>query len=532
MNATGAAPADDEDASAADLPDFIAVQIPPWSAIAQVSRTRRMIILAVCCMALLMIGIDNTIVNVALPSIGADLHASVSGLQWTVSAYTIVLAAFMLLAGSVGDRFGRRATFQTGLALFTLGSWLCSLATSLDWLIAFRVVQALGGSMLNPVAASIIAVTFSGKAERARAMGLWSGVFGLSMALGPVGGGFLTDAVGWRGVFWVNIPVGLAGVALAAILIPESRAIKPRRLDPVGQVLVIAGLGSLTYAIIQGPGAGWTSPRIVGLLALVIVVLLSLVAYESRRRQPLVDPRFFRSVQFSGAVMVGIASFAALGGFLFLATLYLQDVQGLSPVQAGLRVLPTAGAMLICAPLAGRIMARSGPRVPLLLAGAGLTLGCAAVARTSGGPHDGYLALAYEVFGIGAGMVNPVITTVAVSGMPLAQVGVATGISSACRQVGQALGVAVAGSILTASIHADSMRGVTLAQFATATHGAWWLLSGCGYLVMVLAFVTTSGWAARSAARAAHAFTSNSGGSMNSHQGSTPVIGRPSEYGQ
>jgi len=507
MTDTRGASADDEDASPADLPDFLAIQIPRWSATGQLSRTRRVVVLAVCCLALLMIGIDNTIVNVALPSIGTDLHASVSGLQWTVSAYTIVLAAFMLLAGSIGDRFGRRATFQAGLALFTLGSWLCSLATSLDWLIAFRVVQALGGSMLNPVAASIIAVTFSGKAERARAMGIWSGVFGLSMALGPVVGGFLTDTVGWRGVFWVNIPVGLAGVVLAAILIPESRVFHPRKLDPVGQALVIIVLGALTYAIIQGPSAGWTSPRIAGLLVLVVVALTTLVAYESRRAQPLIDPRFFRSAPFSGAVMVGIASYTALGGFLFLATLYLQDVQGLTPIQAGLRVLPTAGGMLICSPLAGRIMARAGPRIPLLLAGAGMTLGCAAVARSAGGPHAGYLALAYEVFGIGAGMANPVITTVAVSGMPLAQVGVATGISSACRQVGQALGVAVAGSILTGSLHADSMHGVTLAGFATATHGAWWLLSGCGYLVVILAFVTTSGWAARSAARAAQAFT-------------------------
>jgi EmrB/QacA subfamily drug resistance transporter len=506
MNAPRGSSAADENPSPPDLPEFIATQIPRWSASGQLSRTRRTIILTVCCLALLMFGIDNTIVNVALPSIGADLHASVSGLQWTVSAYTVVTASFMLLAGSLADRFGRRATFQAGLALFTLGSWLCSLAPSLDWLIAFRVVQGLGAAMLNPVAAAIIAVAFSDKAERARAMGIWSGVFGLSMALGPVAGGFLTTAVGWRGVFWVNIPVGLAGVVLTAMLIPESRVVQPRKLDPVGQVLVVVALAALTYAIIQGPVFGWSSPRIAGFLAGAIIALIALVVYESRRDQPLVDPRFFRSAPFSGAVAVGIASFAALGGALFLATLYLQDVQGLSPVQAGLRVLPAAAGMAICSPLAGRLVASSGPRIPLLLAGAGLTLGCAAIARATGGPDSGYLAVAYEVFGIGAGMANPVITTVAVSGMPPSQVGVATGISSACRQVGQALGVAIAGSILTASMHAASMRGATLAQFTGAAHGAWWLLSGCGYLVLVLAIFTTTGWAARSAARAARAF--------------------------
>ena len=221
------------------LPEFIAVQIPPWSARPELGRRRRMGVLAVCCSAVFMVGLDNTAVNVAVPSIGRQLHASVAGEQWTIAAYTIVLASLMLLAGAMGDRIGRRTVFQAGLATFILGSWLCSLAPGLGWLVAFRVLQAVGGSMLNPVAMSIITSTFTDRAERARAIGVWGAVLGLSMALGPVLGGGLVSSVGWRGIFWANIPVGLAAIVLTAMLVPESRTprvgpqFRPARAGPV-----------------------------------------------------------------------------------------------------------------------------------------------------------------------------------------------------------------------------------------------------------------------------------------------------------
>ena len=203
------------------------------------SRRRRYLVLAICCLSLFIVGLDATIVNVALPSIGRELHSPVSGLQWTIDAYSLVLASLLMLSGSTADRVGRRRTFQAGLAVFTLGSLLCSLAPGLGWLVAFRMLQAVGGSMLNPVAMSIITNTFTERAERARAIGVWGGVFGLSMAMGPVLGGALVDAVGWRGVFWVNIPVGIAALVLTALFVPESKAPRPRRLDPFGQLLVI-----------------------------------------------------------------------------------------------------------------------------------------------------------------------------------------------------------------------------------------------------------------------------------------------------
>jgi EmrB/QacA subfamily drug resistance transporter len=221
------------------------------------SQRRRYLVLAICCLSLFIVGLDATIVNVALPSIGRELHAPVSGLQWTIDAYSLVLASLLMLSGSTADRVGRRRTFQAGLALFTLGSLLCSVAPGLGWLVAFRMLQAVGGSMLNPVAMSIITNTFTEPAERARAIGVWGGVFGLSMAMGPVLGGVLVDAVGWRGVFWVNIPVGIAALVFTALFVPESKASRPRRLDPFGQLLVIVLLGSLTYAVIEGPAYGW-----------------------------------------------------------------------------------------------------------------------------------------------------------------------------------------------------------------------------------------------------------------------------------
>ena len=314
----------------------------------QLGPQRRMLILAICCMSLLIVSLDITIVNVALPAIGQELHAPVSGLQWTIASYTLVVASFLMLSGSTGDRIGRRRTFQAGLAVFTLGSLLCSLAPGLGWLIAFRMVQAIGGSMLNPVAMSIITNTFTEPAERARAIGVWGGVVGISMAAGPLVGGALVGSVGWRGIFWVNIPVGLAAIVLTARYVPESRAPRGRRPDPVGQLLVIATLAGLIYGIIEGPGAGWSSPQILGCFALSAAALAGLIRYEPRRQDPLIDPRFFRSVPFSAATVIAISAFAGLGGFLFLNTLYLQEVLGFSALRAGLYTLPMALMTLIC----------------------------------------------------------------------------------------------------------------------------------------------------------------------------------------
>jgi len=438
-------------------------------------------------MSLFIVGLDSTIVNVALPDIGRDFHSSVSGLQWTIDAYTLVLAVLLMLAGSTADRLGRRRVFQVGLALFTTGSLLCSLAPGLGWLVAFRMLQAVGGSMLNPVAMSIITNTFTKPAERARAIGVWGGVFGLSMAMGPVVGGALVDSVGWRGVFWVNIPVGIAAILLTALFVPESKAARARRPDPIGQILIIAMLGSLTYGIIEGPSYGWGSARILGFFAVTVMALIAFVLYEPRRAEPLIDLRFFRSLPFSGATLTAVSAMGALGGFLFLITLYLQDVRGYRPLFAGLFLLPMAAAMAVGAPLAGRMLAKSGARAPLLIAGAGITAGGLLLTQLTSSSAPGYLVLAFLVFGIGMGFVNAPITNSAVSGMPRSQAGVASGIASTSRQVGSSVGVAVMGSVLAANLHGSMAAG-----FTAATRPGWWIIAAAGVVVIVLALITTS----------------------------------------
>jgi EmrB/QacA subfamily drug resistance transporter len=437
-------------------------------------------------MSLLIVGLDNTIVNVALPSIGRDLHTSVSGLQWTVDAYTLVLASLLMLSGSMGDRLGRKRVFSLGLVLFTLGSLLCSVAPSLGALIAFRMMQAVGGSMLNPVAMSIIRNVFTDARERAQAIGMWGATVGISLALGPVVGGALVESVGWRSIFWINIPVGLSALALTLRFVPESRAPHPRRLDAVGQVLVIALFSSLTYAIIEAPSAGWLSAQSLGLFGVALLALVLLLAYEPRRREPLLELRFFRSVPFSSASAIAVCSFAALGGFLFLNTLYLQEVRGLSAVQAGLCTLPIAAMTLIFAPLSGRIVGSRGPRVGLLVGGAGIALGSALL--TGLGAHTSIPSLvpAYLIFGIGFGMVNPPITNTAVLGMPPAQAGVAAAVASTSRQLGQTLGVAIVGAVTAAG--AVSVG----AGFVQASHTGWWITTGCGVAVFALGLASTT----------------------------------------
>jgi EmrB/QacA subfamily drug resistance transporter len=460
----------------------------------QLSRARRLLVLAICCFSLLIVGLDTTIVNVALPSIRADLHASVSGLQWVIDAYTLVLASFLMLAGSTADRIGRKRIFRTGLVVFSLGSLLCGLAPSLGWLIAARVVQAIGGSMLNPVAMSIIRNVFEDPRERAQAIGAWGAVFGLSMALGPVVGGALVDSVGWRSVFFVNVPIGVLAFVLTTLYVPRSRAAHPRGFDPVGQVLVIAALASLTYAIIDAPRAGWTSAGTLGLFAFSLLCFVVLVLYELRRREPLIEMRFFRSVPFSGASTIAVCAFAAAGGFLFLNTLYLQGVRHLSPFHAGLYMLPAAGMVLVCAPISGRLVARRGPRLSLVAAGAALTTSSVMLTQITPTTSTGYLLAAYFVFGIGWGLVNPPITNTAVSGMPASQAGVASAIASTSRQVGMTLGVAVIGAIAGGTI-----SGALGPGFAGATHAGWWICAGLGLVCLVLGFLTTTAWAENTA---------------------------------
>lgn len=454
-----------------------------------------MLVLAICCMSLLIVSLDNTVLNVALPSMQKELHASVAGLQWTIDAYTLVLASLLMLAGSTADRIGRRRVFKAGLILFTLGSLLCSLAPNLESLVAFRMVQAVGGSMLNPVAMSIITNIFTAPRERARAIGVWGAVVGISMAAGPLIGGLLVDSISWRSIFWINLPIGLMALLLTWRYVPESRAPKPRRPDLVGQLLVIGVLGALTYAIIEAPAAGLTSPLIVSFAGVAVLSLIGLLLYEPRRAEPLIDLRFFRSAPFSGATVIAICAFAALGGFLFLNTLYLQNVRGLSALHAGLYMLPMAATTFICAPLSGRLVGSRGPRLSLLVAGTAMTASGVLFAAFHAEATTALMFTGYVLFGLGFGMVNAPITNTAVSGMPRSQAGVAAAVASTSRQIGQTLGVAVIGAVLAGGAVGGVASASYGAGFLDASHLAWWIITACGVCVLLVGALTSGAWA-------------------------------------
>jgi EmrB/QacA subfamily drug resistance transporter len=449
--------------------------------------------------------VDSTILNVALPTIQVDLHASLSALQWVADAYLLVLASLLLLAGSTADRLGRRRLFTIGLAAFSLGSLLCSLAPDTGSLIALRMLQAFGGCMLTPVSLSIVRNVFTDPKERAQALGIWSGVFGLGTACGPVVGGVLVAEVGWRSVFWVNVPIGLVMMAAARRYVPESRAPHPRRVDAGGQALMIVMLGSLTYAVIQGPSSGWASPVIVAFFAVAFTALIAFILTERHSAQPLLELRFFRSPPFTGASVIAVLAFTVLAGFLFVSTLYLQQVHGESPLRAGLALLPATAVMAVAAPVAGRITGRYGGRIPLVASGLLIAAGSWVLLGLGPDTPYGRLTLAYALLGAGHGLVNPPITNAGVSGMPPEQAGVASAVISATRQVGSVFGVAVMGAMLTASLRARLAAGTPRGQaFSDATHGPWALAVACGLLIAVVGLVATTA-RGRAAARVAAA---------------------------
>ena len=410
--------------------------------------SRRYLVLTICCASILVVVMDISIVNIALPAMRRDLHASESGLQWTIDAYTLVLASFLVVAGSSADRFGRRRVFQIGLACFGLGSLLCGLAPSIGWLIAARVLQAVGGTMLNPVALAIIANTFTEPAERARAIGVFGSVSGLALALGPILGGALVDGLGWRFIFWVTVPLVAAALVGTLLFVPESRAARARRFDPVGQALMILVLSSVVFAIIESSKFGWTSPLILGLLAAAALGVTGIALYEPRRADPLLELRLFRSVPFSAAIVEALFALCAFGAFLFVTTQYLQDVRGLTALTAGLCLLPIGLLVVLIAPRTGRLVGSRGPRLPLVISGTALALGAAASLWIGPATPLPTVIAIYLLFGVFLATVNPPITNSAVSGMPRSMAGVAGSFASVGRQTGTSLGVAISGAIV------------------------------------------------------------------------------------
>jgi EmrB/QacA subfamily drug resistance transporter len=461
------------------------------------SARRKAIILVSCCLSLLIVSMDATIVNVAIPAIRADLNASPSQLQWIVDIYTLVLASLLMLSGATGDRFGRRRVFQIGLTVFAAGSLLCSLAPNIDTLVAARFVQAVGGSMLNPVALSIISQVFTGRVERARALGFWGAVVGISMALGPTVGGLLIDLVSWRAVFWINLPICALAIILTAIFVPETKSATMRNIDPIGQALAVLFLFGLVFALIEGPGLGWTNPRTIAVAAGAVLAFVAFLYYEARRHDPFVDLRFFRSIPFASATLTAISAFAAWGAFLFMMSLYLQGERGYSAMHTGLIFLPIAIGALVFSPLSGRLVGRVGARPSLLVAGVLITTASVMLTFLTATTPVWALLVIFAVFGIGFSMVNAPITNAAGRGMPLDRAGAASAVTSTSRQVGVSIGVALCGSVAGAALARPG------ADFAAAAQPLWFVCIGLGLVITVLGMVSTSARALLSAERLA-----------------------------
>jgi EmrB/QacA subfamily drug resistance transporter len=405
--------------------------------------------LAAVAFGLFMIMLDNTVVNVALPSIQRDLGADLSSLEWIVTGYALTFAALMLIGGKLADAYGRRLIFVTGIVIFTLASLACGLAGSEDVLIAARIVQGAGAALMNPATLSIIAATFPPK-ERGTAIGIWAGVSALALAIGPLVGGLLTEHVGWEWIFFVNIPVGILGIVASFLLIEESRDETHERLDIPGLATSALGLFSLTYALIEANSYGWGSTRIVGAFAVAAVALIAFAVLERRQRAPMLDLSLFRSGTYTGANLVVLLVALAMFGVFFFVSLYMQNILGYSAVEAGAAFLPMTILIILLAPIAGKASDRIGSR---WLMTAGMTLLSIQLLYFSqlGTDADFWTLLPGMLIG-GAGMSLTMTPSAAAAtrAVPVEKAGVGSAVLNAFRQVGGSVGIALMGAIVAA----------------------------------------------------------------------------------
>ncbi|MFE1293763.1 MFS transporter [Streptomyces sp. NPDC058731] len=450
------------------------------------SRPSRAVLLTVTCSGQFMVLLDNTIVGAALPDMQHRLHTQLTGLQWIVDAYVLLVAMLLLSGGVFADRFGRKRVYLTGVAVFTVASVLCSLAPSLGWLIAGRVLQGVGAAALSPASLALLAAAFPVPQERIRAIGLWAGFSGVGLAAGPVAGGVLTDAFGWPAIFLVNLPVGVILLLVGLRSLEETRNPSAPAIDAPGTVLSVLGVGALTYGLIEGGARGWTSPVILVGFTAAVLLLAAFIAVEARRSAPMLPPRLFRQRLFtvSNTAMV-VVGFALMGSSFFFSQFFVY-VQGSTILRAGLQTLPTTLAMVIVSPYAGRLAARYGFRtvvtVGLAVAGPGLL----ALGMVHADTGYGNVWWRLAVIGIGFALTMSPLTGAAIQAVDPHEGGLASGISSTTRQIGAVLGVAVLGAV----VRARQSGGATFASgldsaflvagaitSATALFTGFWLAS-------------------------------------------------------
>jgi EmrB/QacA subfamily drug resistance transporter len=428
--------------------------------------------LAAVAVGLFMIMLDNTIVNVALPSIERSLHMSISSLEWIVTAYALTFAALLITGGKLGDMYGRRKMFVFGLAIFTLASLACGLAPSAGFLIGARSVQGIGAALMNPATLSIITATFPPK-ERGQAIGIWAGVSALALAIGPLLGGLIVDNINWHWIFYVNVPVGVVGIVVSRFFISESRDTSHEQsIDLPGLVTSGLALLALSYALIEGNKHGWMSAEILGLFAGAAVLLASFVLLETRRRLPMLDLSLFRIGSFAGANLVAMLVSLGMFGVFFFVSLYVQNVLGYSPTKAGAIFLPMTILIILVAPIAGKLSDRIGSR---WLMGAGMsTLGVSLLLYQRIGLHTGFWSLLPQLLlgGLGMALTMSPMTSAAMGSVPVDKAGVGSGVLNSFRQVGGSLGIALMGAILLSYAHPTGSKQVASQQFVNGLHAA------------------------------------------------------------
>lgn len=432
---------------------------------AELVHLRRWRILGVLCLALVVIGIDNTILNVALPAIVRGLDASGSELQWMVDAYVIVFACLLLTAGALGDRFGRRRALLLGLAWFGTTSALASLANTPMHLILARGLMGFGGAFIFPTTLSLLTNVFQDPRERSRAIGIWAAVSGVGIAVGPLLGGFLVEHFSWHAVFWVNAPICAAGIVLVAVIIPPMPSEARRPLDPVGAALSILGLIGLLYAIIEAPNGGWTASGVVAGFVVAVVGLGTFAWWESRAAHPMLDVQFFKNPRFSAASATITITTFALFASTFLLTQYFQFTLGYSPIKAGVMIMPLAIGMMLASPQSPKLVDRYGTKRVVVFGLALVAVGMACYASNTIMSNFTLGLFIRFVYGVAFGFLGPPVTESIMGSIPKERAGVGSAVNDTTRQVGGALGVAVLGSIFAARYHQvmDVAKGVPVA---------------------------------------------------------------------
>src|SRR6266404_1474870 len=428
--------------------------------------------LAAVAFGLFMIMLDNTIVNVALPSIERSLHMSISSLEWIVTAYALTFAALLITGGKLGDLYGRRRMFILGLTVFTLASLACGLAPNAGFLIGARAVQGIGAALMNPATLSIITATFPPK-QRGQAIGIWAGVSAMALAIGPLAGGLIVDNINWNWIFFVNVPVGILGIVVAKFFIDESRDTSHEQsIDFPGLVTSGTGLFALSYALIEGNAKGWSSAEILGLFAAAAVLLGGFVLLESRQRLPMLDLSLFKIPSFVGANVVAMLVSLGMFGVFFFVSLYIQNILGYSPTKAGAAFLPMTILIILLAPIAGKQSDRIGSR---WLMGGGMTvLGISLLLYQRVGLHSTFWTLlpAMILGGVGMAFVMSPMTSAAMGSVPIDKAGVGSGVLNSFRQVGGSLGIALMGAIVLSYEHPTTSKLVASQQFVDGLHAA------------------------------------------------------------